>query len=304
MSLNKYLRISEEVQTALAEKQNVVALETTVITHGLPFPTNVELAQNMEATVRANGAVPATVGILDGQIVVGCSPEEVARLAERAKTGDVRKISTRDYPVALANKECGGTTVAGTLVAAQLAGVRVFATGGIGGVHRGGKMDISADLIQLSRSPVIVVCAGAKAILDIPATLEYLETMTVPVIGYKTDHFPAFYSTSSGYKVTVRADHGREIAAMEKAYRDIGQSSAFLVTAPPPAEKAIPNAEIDSQIEQALAEAEAKGIRGQAVTPFLLEKVAQVTHGRSMDTNLALLLNNARVAAEIAVNLK
>jgi pseudouridine-5'-phosphate glycosidase len=294
------LVLHPSVRAALEAHQPVVALESTVISHGLPWPENLELARRMEATIRAGGATPATVGLLGGQIKIGLTDDEVQHLA-RAR--GVWKISRRDYAVALAQKRAGATTVAGTMMAAHWAGVRVFATGGIGGVHRGAATDISADLPELARTPVMVVCAGAKAILDLPATLEWLETHGVPVVGYGTDEFPAFYSRESGLRLEARADSPAEVAAIARELWGLGLTSGMLVCVPCPAEAARPAAEMESAIATALGEAEAQRVRGKAVTPFLLARVSELTHGESKAANLALLENNARVAAQIAVAL-
>ena len=281
-------------------KAPLVALETTVVTHGLPYPQNVELARDMEAQVRAHGATPATIAVLEGMIQVGLNDTQLDSLTQQ---DELLKISRRDYATALARKLSGGTTVAGTLIAAAAAGIQVFATGGIGGVHRSPEFDISTDLQELSRTPVIVVCAGAKAILDLAATLEYLETMGVPVVGYKTDEFPAFYSLSSGLPVSVRCDSPDEVADLAKAHWSLGINSALLVVVPPPTEVALPVEEVEISINQALFEAEEQGIRGQEATPFLLGRVSELTGQASLKANLGLLLNNARVAAKIAVAL-
>jgi pseudouridine-5'-phosphate glycosidase len=292
-----------EVREALQARRPIVALESTVITHGLPWPRNLELAQQMEATVRAGGATPATIAVLKGEVKVGLTAEELEHLA-RAK--GVMKVSRRDYPVAVAQRRDGGTTVAGTMMAAHWAGIPVFATGGIGGVHRqmaGATLDISADLPELARTPVVVVCAGAKAILDLPATLEWLETHGVPVIGYGTSEFPAFYSRESGLPLEARVDNAGDAAALVKAMWDLDLAQGALVCVPCPAEAARPAREMEAAIGQALGEAAASGVRGNAVTPFLLERVAALTEGHSLEANLALLANNARVAAEVAVAL-
>src|SRR5512145_758245 len=292
--------ISPSVNRALKAHQAVVALESTVITHGLPYPENQQLALEMEAQVRACGAVPATIAVLDGLIQVGLDGGQLGRLAEPAP---MRKISVRDFAAAIAQKASGGTTVAGTLLAAHAAGIRVFATGGIGGVHRQAAFDISADLPQLACTPCVGVCAGAKAILDLPATLEMLETLGVPVVGYQSDDFPAFYTRSSGLKSSVRAESPQEIAAIARAHWGLGLNSAILVANPPPVATVLPLDEVELAVQQALVEAQAQDIHGQAVTPFLLSRVSQLTHGASLQANLALLLNNARLAAEIAVHL-
>ncbi len=298
--LPSYFSLSPEVARAQSSQAPIVALETTVVTHGLPHPTNLQLAQDMEATVRSEGAVPATIGLLSGRVQVGM---DGPLLDELIAAKDLRKISRRDFGPAIAQSASGGTTVAGTLIAAAAADIKIFATGGIGGVHRDVAYDISADLPELARSPVIVVCAGAKAILDLPATLEYLETVGVPVIGYRTDHFPAFYSRSSGLPVSARADTAAEIADIASTHWQLGLSSALLVVVPPPAEVALPSEAVIDVIDQALAEAHQQKIRGQAVTPFLLSRVSELTGKASLSANLGLLLNNARVAAQIAVAL-
>lgn len=286
-----------DVVRAVRSAMPVVALESAVITHGLPRPHNLQLAATLEEEIRAQEAMPATVGLLEGKVHIGLTTHELERLANEDGS---RKISRRDFGIALARKENGGTTVAGTLIAARLARIRVFATGGIGGVHRNAPFDVSADLPELGRSPMVVVCAGAKSILDLPATLEVLETMGVAVIGYQTDEFPAFYSSSSGLPVNVRVDTPEEIARIAHAHWELGLESALLVVQPPPAESALPKQQIDAFIDQALVEAEQNHISGSAVTPFLLERVNQLSGGASMQANLALLRNNARLAAQIA----
>lgn len=283
-----------------------VALESTVISHGLPYPRNLQLAQEMEAIIRSQGATPHTVGIIAGELIAGLTPAQIEHLATAP---NVRKVSRRDLPIVVARKSDGATTVATTMwIASQWAGIQVFATGGIGGIHRhtgpGTSSDVSADLQELAQTPVIVVCAGAKAILDLPATLEYLETHGVTVIGYGTDDFPAFYSRSSGLPVDVRCDSPAEVAAIWRAKRTLGLPGGLLVTVPVPAEDEIPAAEIEPFIEQAVAEAAAKGLRSAEVTPFLLTRIAELTGERSLRANLALLKNNARVAAEIALALE
>jgi pseudouridine-5'-phosphate glycosidase len=275
-----------------------VALESTVITHGLPRPLNLELARDMERVVRENGATPATIAILDGRIRIGLSDTELERLANEI---NVRKVSRRDFATAIVNKECGGTTVAGTMFAAHQKGIKVFATGGIGGVHDVETLDISTDLMSLADTPMIVVCAGAKAILDLPATLEYLETMSVPVIGYGTDEFPAFYSRRSGLPVSARLDSPREIVEFAKVHWEIGMKSALLVCQPLSPDKELPREKVDEAIQKACAEAHDQGIRGQVLTPFLLARLSELTGGESLCANLALLLNNAKLAAQIAV---
>ena len=294
------LSFSPEVEAALAARRPVVALESTVIAHGLPRPQNLELARRMEAIVRENGAVPATIAILKGQIKIGLTDDELAYLAN-ADGG--WKVSRRDFPIIVTHHADGATTVAGTMIAAAWAGIKVFATGGIGGVHRGDRTDVSADLPELSRTSVAVVCAGAKAILDLPATLEWLETAGVPVIGYGTNEFPAFYTRASGLLLEASAGSAAETAAMIKAKWAMGLEGGVVITVPIPEEAALPADSINGAIEQALAAAEWQGIRGKAVTPFLLAKVVEITGGSSMRANIALLENNARVAAEIARSL-
>jgi len=291
------ITLSDEVRQALEQSQPVVALESTVITHGLPYPKNLQLANDMESEIQQQKAVPATVGVIQGQVYVGLDTTQLKTLAQ--ETGLV-KVSVRDFGPAVAKGLSGGTTVAGTLVAAHLAGLKVFATGGIGGVHRGAPFDISTDLMQLARTPLVVVCAGAKAILDLPATLEVLETYGVLVIGYQTDYFPAFYSRSSGLAVSARADNPKQVAQIAQAHWSLGMTSAVLVCVPIPESEALPAEEINTIIEQALVEAQDKNIRGQGVTPFLLSRVSELSHGNSLRANLALLRNNAKVAAQIA----
>ncbi len=298
--LPETLSLSPEVALARQEGRPLVALESAVITHGLPHPENLTLAQDVELEIRHHGAIPATIALLEGQVRVGLDPAELERLSTLKP---VRKISRRDYGIAIARSESGGTTVAGTLIAARIAGLQVFATGGIGGVHRNAPFDVSADLPELAQSPLVVVCAGAKAILDLPATLEYLETVGVPVIGYQTDDFPAFYSPSSGLKVNARADSPSEVAAIVRAHWGLGLKSAILVTVPPPAAAALPPEAVEGEIQGALQEARHLGISGAAVTPFLLQRVSELSQGASLRANLALLLNNARTAALIAVAL-
>ncbi|MDP1713979.1 MAG: pseudouridine-5'-phosphate glycosidase [Anaerolineales bacterium] len=291
--------IPPHITTALNLGAPIVVLESTVITHGLPRPQNLELARDMEKKVRDNGATPATVALLDGKIRIGLSDEELVRLSE-AEADATLKVSHRDFATAIVKKVNGGTTVAGTMFAAHMAGIKVFATGGIGGVHKESSFDISTDLHALAEIPMIVVCAGAKAILDLPATLEYLETMGVPVIGYKTEEFPAFYSRESGLGVSARLDSPKEIADFAKAHWDLGMKSAVLVTNPIPETEAIPKSRMEPIIAKVSAEAIEQGIHGQKLTPFLLGRISELTKGKSLKANLALLLNNARLAAEIA----
>jgi pseudouridine-5'-phosphate glycosidase len=288
---------SSEIKRAMGISLSVVALESTVLTHGLPRPQNLQLAHDMEHAVREEGATPATIGFLDGYLHIGLSESELERLA---KEKDVLKVSPRDFATVMSQQACGGTTVAGTMFACKHANIKIFATGGIGGVHRESAFDISADLQALATIPMIVVCAGAKAILDLPATLEYLETMSVPVVGYGTDEFPAFYSRESGLDVSVRLDTPQEIVDFARAHWSTGLQSAVLVANPVPAMEAIPQSEMEPIIEQASREAQEKKIHGQKLTPFLLQRISDLTKGRSMRANLALLLNNARLAAQIA----
>jgi pseudouridine-5'-phosphate glycosidase len=292
-----YLAVAPPVGVALEHGDPVVALESTVISHGLPWPHNLTLARRMELVVREGGAVPATIGVIGGQIRVGLDNAELEHLS---RTEGIWKVSRRDLPVVAAQKRDGATTVAGTMLAARMAGIPVMATGGIGGVHRGDGTDVSADLPELARTPVIVVCAGAKAVLDLPATLEWLETHGVPVIGYGTDEFPAFYSRESGLRVEARADSAEEVAAIARAAWGLGFDTGLLICVPCPEEAALPAAEAEGAIAAAVGEAERRGITGKAVTPFLLARVAELTGGKSRAANLALLEHNARVAAAIA----
>lgn len=297
LSLPESFRIHPDVAYALTTGKPVVALESAVITHGLPRPTNLELAQSMEALIRVQGVTPATIAFIEGKIVVGASESEIAHLAE---DDTAIKINPRNIGIAISRGASGGTTVAATLFAASAAGIKVFATGGIGGVHRGNAFDVSADLNELARNPVIVVCAGAKAILDLPTTLENLETRGVPVLGYQTDDFPAFYTRTSGLSVDHRVENAREVYEIATAHWQAGCRSAVLVCNPIPTEDALDKTRIDDAIDKAVESARRKGISGIAVTPFLLEKLNKATSGKSMQANLALLKNNARLAAEIA----
>ncbi len=289
--------LAPEVKSALRLMQPVVALESTVITHGLPQPDNLRLARDMEQEIRSGGAVPATVGLVNGQIRVGLSDLDLESLASAEKP---LKVSHRDFATAIVKKMSGGTTVAGTMFAAHKAGIMTFATGGIGGVHHEARFDISTDLQALANTPMIVVCAGAKSILDLPATLEYLETLGVPVVGYGTDVFPAFFTAKSELPVSVRLDTPEEVVAFARAHWGLGFTSAVLVTVPIPERASIPAKEADAWEEQASREAREKKIRGQALTPFLLKRVSELSGGRSLSANLALLLNNAGLAARIA----
>ncbi len=296
------LTIRPEVAEALRHGQPVVALESTVITHGLPYPANVETALAMEQAVRDGGAIPATIAVLKGQITVGLTREQIEALGQ-SPPGTVRKCSRRDLPIAVGLHEDAATTVAGTMIVAHMAGIRVFATGGIGGVHRGAPYDISADLIELGRTPVVVVCSGAKSILDLPLTLEVLETQGVPILGYQTDSLPAFYSRDSGLAIDARVETPEQVARIVRAAHQINAQHGILVTVPVPAEHAIDYQTAETAIDQATQEAAAQGVHGKAVTPFVLARVAQLTSGRSMTANRALLANNARIAAQIAASI-
>lgn len=291
------LHFHPEIKAGLAEGRPIVALESTLITHGLPRPVNLEVARALEQTVREAGAVPATIAILGGKIRVGLATEELEFLAQ---TDFVRKCSRRDFPIVVGRGEDGATTVAGTMIVARAAGIRVFATGGIGGVHRGHPFDVSADLMELAHTSVTVVCAGAKAILDLPLTLEVLETHGVPVLGYQTTEFPAFYSRSSGLPIDLRCDTPNEVARIIRARDSLKLPAGVLVTVPIPEADAMPREEVEQAIEQALSEAACKGVRGKAVTPFLLSRVSELTGDASRKANIALLHNNARIAAMIA----
>ena len=301
--MNKYLDISPEVKAALDEGRPVVALESTIISHGMPYPKNVETALLVEQTIRDNGAVPATIAVIGGRLKAGLSHEEIEYLG---KTGrGVAKASRRDLPALVARGADGATTVTTTMIIAHMAGINVFATGGIGGVHRGAEvtMDISADLEELAQTPVMVVCAGAKSILDLGLTLEYLETKGVPVIGYGTDELPAFYTRKSGFGVDYRVDSPEELAAMFRAQRELNYKGGMLVTNPIPEQYAMDKEVIDKAIEQALAEAKEQHVHGKETTPFLLARVVELTGGDSLESNIKLVLNNATVAAKAAAEL-
>jgi pseudouridylate synthase len=291
------LHLSTPVRAALEAHTPIVALESTLITHGLPRPANLEVAQRLEAVVRDNGATPATIAILDGELYAGLEPDQLERLAN---TDNVRKVSRRDLPIVTAQQGHGATTVAATMWIAAQAGIKVFATGGIGGVHRGQPFDVSADLPELAQTRVVVVCAGAKAILDLPLTLEWLETHGVPVLGFGTATFPAFYSRSSGMPVDARCDTAESAAQIIRAKFDLGLPGGVLIGVPVPEEYAVAPEDIEPAIEQALQMAAAQNIRGKAITPFLLQHVSELTGGESQKANIALLENNARVAAQIA----
>ncbi len=293
------LNLSAEVEAALQREQPVVALESTLITHGLPYPLNVKTALDMEAAVRQAGATPATIAILEGRITVGISAGEIESLAQLPRD-KARKCSRRDLPIAVALKQNGSTTVAGTMIVAAMAGIQVFATGGIGGVHRGQPHDVSADLDELGRTPVAVVCSGAKSILDLPLTLEALETRGVPILGYGTDALPAFYAARTDLPIDQRVDSPAEAAVIIQAARELGVEHGLLITVPAPSEVAMDAAVAEAAITEATLEAETRGIAGNAITPFVLSRVSQLTDGASMTANIALLINNARVAGEIA----
>lgn len=296
------LNVSRHVQQALEANQPVVALESTLITHGLPYPLNVETALAMEAAVREAGAEPATMALLKGEITVGISAGQIEALAQ-SPAGSVRKCSRRDLPIAMALKQDGATTVACTMIIAEMVGIKVFATGGIGGVHRGQPHDVSADLLEFGRTHVAVVSSGAKSILDLPLTLEVLETQGVPVLGYGADNLPAFYSAHTDLPVDQRVDSAAEAAAIIRATDALGALHGILIAVPVPPEHELSAAVAEEAIAQATQEAEAAGIGGKAITPFVLERVAELTDGASMRANIALLVNNARVAGEIAVAL-
>lgn len=301
--MNKYLSLSPEVQQALADNRPIVALESTIISHGMPYPQNVQTALRVEQTIRDHGATPATIAVIGGKLKAGCTPEEIEYLGHKGQA--VTKASRRDLPVLIARGQDGATTVTTTMIIAAMAGIKVFATGGIGGVHRGAEttMDISADLEELAQTPVMVICAGAKSILDLGLTLEYLETKGVPVIGYGTDELPAFYTRKSGFGVDYRIDTPHELAAAFKAKLDMGLKGGMLVTNPIPEEYSMPADVINAAIDRAIAEANEKGIHGKQTTPFLLAKVKDLTGGDSLAANIQLVLNNARLAALTATAL-
>ncbi|KYD14229.1 pseudouridine-5'-phosphate glycosidase [Saccharococcus caldoxylosilyticus] len=303
MNLKDVLVFSEEVEKAMKENKPVVALESTIISHGMPYPQNVETAKEVEQLICENGAVPATIAILDGKMKIGVNEEELEFLGT---SKEIEKVSRRDLPYVIAMKKHGATTVAATMICANMAGIKVFATGGIGGVHRGAEqtMDISADLQELARTNVAVVCAGAKSILDLGLTLEYLETNGVPVIGYGTDILPAFYSSTSPFKVNYRVDTPEEMAKLIATKWELGLNGGLVIANPIPKEDELEESYINSIIEEALKEAEEKQIAGKAVTPFLLDKIKTLTGGKSLEANIALVKNNAVLAAKIAANLK
>lgn len=298
--MNKYLDLSPEVAEALASGKSVVALESTIISHGMPYPQNVQTALKVEQAIREEGAVPATIAVIGGRLKAGLTADEIEYLGKKGRA--IAKASRRDLPVLVARGEDGATTVTTTMIIAALAGIKVFATGGIGGVHRGAEtsMDISADLEELAKTPVMVICAGAKSILDLGLTLEYLETKGVPVIGYGTEELPAFYTRRSGFNVDYRIDTPEELAAAFRAKMEMGLEGGMLVTNPIPEEYSMDPARINAAIEEALAEAKAQGIRGKETTPFLLSRIKDITRGDSLASNIQLVLNNARLAARVA----
>ena len=297
MTTNKFIHINPEIESALAARKPVVALESTAIAHGLPQPQNLETAQRLEQIIRDENAIPATIAVLRGKFCVGLDSRQLEHLATSA---DIRKISTRDLAVAVANEWDGATTVASTLRIAQRAGIKVFATGGIGGVHRGSLPDVSADLPELTQTPMIVVCSGAKIVLDLPATREWLETYGVTVVGYGCDEMPGFYSRHSGLPIDVRCDSPAAVTVLFNAQRGLGVTGALLVTVPVPAAAEIPDEELKSILDQSLRDAERSHVSGRELTPFLLARMAQLSKGTTLRANIALLENNARVAAQIA----
>ena len=301
MNMNQYLDVNPEVAAAIAAGKPVVALESTIISHGMPYPQNVETALNVEKIIRENGAVPATIAIIGGRLKAGLTKEEIEYFGKKGRA--IHKASRRDLAVLCAQGEDGATTVTTTMIIAHMAGIRFFATGGIGGVHRGAEttMDISADLEELARTPVMVVCAGAKSILDLGLTLEYLETKGVPVLGYQTSALPAFYTRKSGFNVDYRMDSPAELASAFKAQNDMALGGGMLVTNPIPEEYSMPKDVIDAAIDQAIAESKAQGIKGKETTPFLLARVAELTGGDSLASNIQLVYNNARLTARTAV---
>ena len=301
--MNKYLDVSPEVKAAIADNKPVVALESTIISHGMPYPQNVETALNVEKIIRDAGAVPATIAIINGRLKAGLSPEEIEYLGKKGH--DVAKASRRDLAVLISRKADGATTVATTMIIAAMAGISVFATGGIGGVHRGAEktMDISADLDELSMTPVMVVCAGAKSILDLGLTLEYLETKGVPVLGYGTEELPAFYTRKSGFKVDYRVDTPADLASIFHTKETMGLKGGILVTNPIPEQYSMNHEVINKAIDDAIAESVKLGIKGKETTPFLLAKIKDITGGDSLNSNIQLVYNNAKLAAETAKEL-
>jgi pseudouridine-5'-phosphate glycosidase len=300
MTSNKFIHINPEIEAALAANRAVVALESTVIAHGLPRPQNLETAQSLEQIVRQEGATPATIAVLDGKLFVGLDQDQVEYVATG---GDIKKVSTRDLAVAVANEWDGATTVASTMWIAHRAGIKVFATGGIGGVHRGPSPDVSADLPELARTPMIVVCSGAKIVLDLPATREWLETYGITVVGYGCDEMPAFYSRRSGLAVDVRCDSPEEVIQLFQTQRDLGIESALLVTVPVPAEAEVPHETLHKILDESLRDARESNITGRDLTPFLLARMAERSEGATLRANIALLENNVLVGARIASEL-
>ena len=300
--MNKFIDLSKEVKEAMEERKPVVALESTIISHGMPYPENIETAKTLENIVREHGAIPATIAIINGRIKIGLSEEELEFMGT---SKEILKASRRDLPVVLAKGLSAATTVSATMICANLAGIKVFVTGGIGGVHRGAEQtfDISADLQELANTDVAVVCAGAKAILDLSRTLEYLETFGVPVVGFKTWEFPAFYTRESGLKVDYKVDDEIEAAKIIKTKWDLGLKGGILIANPIPEEYALDKAYIDKAIEDALYEAEKRNIKGKEITPFLLDKIKDLTQGKSLKANIELVKNNAHVGAKIAIEL-
>lgn len=297
--MRNYIIIGQEVKNALNSKEPIVALESTIISHGMPYPQNVETALKVEEIIRENGAVPATIGIIKGNIIIGLSKEEIDYMG---RGENIAKVSRRDIPYLVAKELDGATTVASTMIIASMAGIKIFATGGIGGVHRGAEktMDISADLEELAKTNVAVVCAGAKSILDLGLTLEYLETKGVPVLGYQTDELPAFYTRKSGFGVDYRVDTPEELAMILKYKWNMELSGGAVIVNPIPEEYSMDEELINSVIENAVKEAEELGIKGKATTPFLLAKIKEITEGKSLDANIQLVYNNAKLAAQIA----
>lgn len=302
--MNRYLDYSDEVSAALDEAKPVVALESTIISHGMPYPKNVETALLVEDEVRRNGAVPATIAIINGRLKAGLTKDEIEYFGKKGTA--ITKASRRDIPTIIAKKEDGATTVAATMIIASLAGIDIFATGGVGGVHRGAEttFDISADMDEFTKTGVLVVCAGAKAILDLPLTLEYLETKGVNVVGYKTDELPAFYTRHSGLKVTWRMDSAEEIAASWLVQKELYPNTGLLVTNPIPEEYSMDADYINREIDEAIKEMRALGIKGKETTPYLLDKIQKLTGGRSLEANIKLVLNNAALASQIAAAMK
>ena len=302
-SLKKYLTVSPEVQEALTNNKPVVALESTIISHGMPYPKNVETALHVEQIIRDHGAVPATIAVIGGRLRAGLTREEITYLGKKGLA--VTKASRRDLPVLAARGEDGATTVAATMIIAALAGISVFATGGIGGVHRGAEvtMDISADLEELAKTPVMVVCAGAKSILDLGLTLEYLETKGVSVLGYQTEELPAFFTRKSGFHVDYRVDTPNELARIYRAKQDLGLSGGLLVTNPIPEEYAMDPDYINRSIDEACKEANRLGIKGKKITPYLLDKIQKITGGKSLEANIKLVYNNVELGAKVACEL-